>query len=328
MTPLAAVLLLGGLALLVVGAELLVRGAASIAVAAGVTPLVVGLTIVAFGTSSPELAASLMAAGTGQPALALGNVVGSNIFNILLILGLAAAITPLAVDRQLLWLDVPMMIAVSLAAWGLAADGRIGRIEGAGLLVVVVGYTIVLARISRRVPDAVEQEYAVEVEARASTSPAAWVRSSAAVLGGLAMLVLGSRWLVEGAVSIARALEVSELVVGLTLVAGGTSLPELATSAVAAFRGHRDIAVGNVVGSNVFNLTMVLGTTAVAAKRTLEVPSEAITFDLPTMVAVAALCWPLFLTGRTVARWEGGVLLCGYLAYAAWLVLRAGVAPV
>jgi cation:H+ antiporter len=323
---LAIALLLGGLALLVVGAELLVRGAASVAVAAGVSPLVVGLTVVAFGTSSPELAASLTAAGTGQPALALGNVVGSNIFNILLILGLAAAITPLAVDRQLLWLDVPVMIAVSLTVWGLAADGRIGRIEGAGLLAVVVGYTVVLAWISRRVPDAVEQQYAAEVEARASTTPAVWVRSIGAVLGGLTMLVLGSRWLVEGAVAIARAMNVSELVVGLTLVAGGTSLPELATSAVAAFRGHRDIAVGNVVGSNVFNLTMVLGTTAVMANRALDVPSDAIAFDLPTMVAVAALCWPLFLTGRAVARWEGGLLLSGYLAYTVWLLLRASAA--
>jgi len=328
LTPLAIGLLLGGLVLLVIGAELLVRGAASIAVAAGVSPLVVGLTIVAFGTSSPELAASLMAAGAGQPALALGNVVGSNIFNILLILGLAAAITPLAVDRQLLWLDVPLMIAVSLAVWWMAANGRMSRIEGGLLVAVVVGYTIVLARISRRVPDTVEQEYAAQFGARVSTSLSVWIRSSAAVLGGLAMLVFGSRWLVEGAVAIARSLAVSELVIGLTLVAGGTSLPELATSAVAAFRGHRDIAVGNVVGSNVFNLTMVLGTTALVATRSLEIPRDAITFDLPTMVAAAALCWPLFLTGKTVARWEGGVLLCGYLAYAAWLVLRAGVAPV
>ena len=320
-------MLLGGLALLVVGAELLVRGAASIAVAAGVSPLVVGLTIVAFGTSSPELAASLAAAGAGQPALALGNVIGSNIFNILLILGLAAAITPLAVDRQLLWLDVPVMIAVSLAAWGLAADGRIGRVEGAGLLAVVAGYTIVLARISRRVPDSVEREYAAEVGTRATASPAVWIRSSVAVLGGLVMLVFGARWLVDGAVAIARSLEVSELVIGLTLVAGGTSLPELATSAVAAFRGHRDIAVGNVVGSNVFNLTMVLGTSALVSTRSLEVPSDAIMFDLPAMVVAAVVCWPLFLTGRTVARWEGGALLCGYLAYAAWLALRSGAAP-
>jgi cation:H+ antiporter len=327
LTLFAAAMLLGGLALLVAGAEFLVRGAASIAVAAGVSPLVVGLTVVAFGTSSPELAASMMAAGAGQPALALGNVVGSNIFNILVILGLAAVITPLAVDRQLLWLDVPVMIAVSLAVWWLAADGRIGRFEGAVLVAVVVAYTIVLARISRRVPAAVEQDYAAEVGARAATSPAVWIKSSAAVLGGLAMLVIGSRWLVEGAVVIARSLAVSELVIGLTLVAAGTSLPELATSAVAAFRGHRDIAVGNVVGSNVFNLTMVLGTTALVATRTLEVPPDAIRFDLPTMVVSGALCWPMFLTGRTVARWEGGVLLCGYLAYGTWLVLRAGAAP-
>ena len=327
MTMLAIALLFGGLVLLVLGAELLVRGAASIAVAAGISPLVVGLTVVAFGTSSPELAASLMAAGSGQPALALGNVVGSNVFNILLILGLAAAITPLAVDRQLLWLDVPLMIAVSLVAWGMAADGRIDRLDGAVLVAVVVGYTVVLARISRRVPAAVEQEYVEEFGARVTTSPIVWIRSSAAVLGGLLMLVFGSRWLVEGAVAIARSLAVSELVIGLTLVAGGTSLPELATSAVAAIRGHRDIAVGNVVGSNVFNLTMVLGSTALVATGTLEVPRDAIAFDLPTMVAAAVLCWPLLLTKRTVARWEGAVLLCGYIAYAGWLVLRAGAAP-
>ena len=235
-------------------------------------------------------------------------------------------IRPLAVDRQLLWLDVPVMVAVSFVVWGMAADGRVGRTEGTLLLAVVVGYTIVLARISRRVPDTVEREYAAEVVARASKSPTVWISSSAAVLTGLAMLVIGSRWLVEGAVAIARSLAVSELVIGLTLVAGGTSLPELATSAVAAFRGHRDIAVGNVVGSNVFNLTMVLGTTALVATRALEVPPDAVTFDLPPMVAAAALCWPLFLTGKTVVRWEGAVLLCGYLAYGAWLLLRAGFA--
>ncbi len=315
---------MAGLVLLVVGAELLVRGAASMATAAGVTPLVVGLTVVAFGTSSPELAASLGAAASGQPDLAIGNVVGSNIFNVLLIVGVSAAITPLVVNRQLLRLDVPAMIGVSAGAWALSVDGRLGRAEGVLLLTAVVAYTGLLIRLGRRLPETVGEEYAAELGPPRSSRPRVWLVSSAQAIVGLALLALGSKWLVEGAVAVARALQVSDLVIGLTLVAAGTSLPEVATSVVAALRGHRDIAVGNVVGSNVFNLTAVLGTAAVVAPNGVNVSRQAAVFDMPVMVAVTVVCWPLFFTGRIVARWEGWLLLASYAAYLGWLVARAG----
>ena len=238
MTAIDAMLLVAGLAILIGGAELLVRGGSSLAAALGISPLVIGLTVVAFGTSAPELATSVMATVRGEPGLAVGNVVGSNIFNVLLILGLSAAITPLAVARQLVRFDVPLMVGLSAAAWGLAANGVIGRLEGLALMVAIVAYTGHSVRASRTAARALQDEFRDELHLPATARR--WLADVALVAGGLGLLVLGSRWLVAGAQSLARFAGVSELVIGLTVVAGGTSLPELATSAVAAFRRHTD----------------------------------------------------------------------------------------
>ena len=312
-------LLLGGIVLLIVGAELLVRGATRLAAAAGVSPLVIGLTVVAFGTSSPELAVSMKAALAGQAGLAVGNVVGSNIFNVLLILGLSAVVAPLLVSRQLIRLDVPVMIGVSGLVWLLAADGKVGRLEGVGLFLILVVYTVALIVQSRRETKAVKDEYAAVLQ----PGRGRWPRELALVVGGLALLVLGSDWLVTGASATARALGVSDLILGLTIVAAGTSMPEAVTSVVASLRGQRDIAVGNVVGSNIFNLLAVLGLSSLVSPGGMAVSAAALHFDIPVMTAVALACLPVFFTGQTIARWEGGLFLGYYVAYTVYLVLAA-----
>ncbi|WP_028990215.1 calcium/sodium antiporter [Thermithiobacillus tepidarius DSM 3134] len=311
-----------GLALLIAGAELLVRGASRLAAAFGISPLVIGLTVVAFGTSSPELAISVQSGLAGQSDIALGNVVGSNIFNVLFILGLSAVITPLLVAQQLVRLDVPVMIGVSLLVLGLGLDGAFSRPEGGLLVAGLAAYTAFLIRQSRRESQAVQTEYAQEFGA-ATSAGRGRLLNLALVAGGLGLLVLGSRWLVTGAVAFAQALGVSELVIGLTLVAAGTSMPEVATSLIAAVRGQRDIAVGNVVGSNIFNLLGVLGLTAVVAPNGVPVSDAVLGFDLPVMIAVAVACLPIFLSSHLIARWEGFVFLGYYAAYTTYLILES-----
>lgn len=301
-----------GLALLIAGAEALVRGAAALAARLGITPLAIGLTVVAFGTSAPELAASLLAARAGAGDIAMGNVVGSNIFNVLFILGLTAVIAPLVVQRQLVRVDVPVMIAVSLLVVPLAWDGRISRGEGALLFAGVILYTALLLRAARREADGEGP--------KAVAGPV--VAQVGLVVGGLAGLVLGARWLVAGAVALARMLGLSELIIGLTVVAAGTSLPEVAASVVAALRGQRDLAVGNVVGSNIFNILCVLGGAAFAGGG-VPVAAAARHLDIPVMIAVAVACLPIFFTGHRISRWEGALFLGYYLAYTLYLVLQA-----
>lgn len=303
-----------GLVLLVLGAEALVRGASRLAVAAGITPLVVGLTVVAYGTSAPEAAVSIQAALQGNADIALGNVVGSNIFNVLAILGASALIAPLTVSIQLVRSDVPIMIGTSVLLLLVAWNQAIGRMEGIGLLVLMVAYTVLVIRLGRRAAAAaggIEQQVV-------GTAP----RNVGLVVLGLALLIAGARLLVDSAVVFATALGISPLVIGLTVVAAGTSLPELATSIAATVRGQRDIAVGNVVGSNIFNILFVLGTTAAIAPDSLRVAPSTLTFDLPFMIAVAAACLPIFFTGYTIERWEGFVFLLFYVAYTAYLVLH------
>jgi cation:H+ antiporter len=316
-----------GLGALVLGAELLVRGASRLALAFGISPLVVGLTVVAFGTSAPEMAVSVQSAWSGQVDIALGNVVGSNIFNVLFILGLSALIVPLVVHQQVIRQEVPVMIGVSLLLWALAADGGIGRWEGFLLAGLVAGYTVVLIRQSRRESAAVrakvEAEYAEALDGAGSAWRDHWGVQLLLILAGLALLVLGAGWLVEAAEGFARELGVSEMVIGLTIVAAGTSLPEVATSIMAAIRGERDIAVGNVVGSNIFNILAVLGLSASLAPADLAVAPALLAFDLPIMVAVALACLPVFFTGNRIARWEGALFLGLYAAYTAYLILRA-----
>jgi len=313
--------LAAGLVVLTLGAEALVRGASRLAVAAGVSSLVVGLTVVAFGTSAPELAVSMIAGVRGQADISVGNVVGSNIFNVLFILGASALVAPLTVSLQLIRLDVPIMIGVSILVVLTGWDGRISRVEGVALFLLLVAYTTFLIRKGRN-----EQSAEFESElGRSERSPVIFDICLVAV--GLAMLVLGSSWFVKGAVTLAVRFGVSELVIGLTIVAAGTSLPELATSVVASLRGERDIAVGNVVGSNIFNILCVLGLSGVVSPAGLTVSRAAMSFDIPVMIAVAAACLPIFFTGYVIERWEGALFLAYYIAYSTYLVLVATQSP-
>ncbi len=314
---------IAGLLLLIVGAEALVRGASRLAAALGIPPLIIGLTVVAFGTSSPELAVSIKAAVAGQADVAVGNVVGSNIFNVLFILGVSALIAPLIVAQQLVRLDVPLMILLSFVVLAMGANGNLSHLEGGILVASLFAYIAFLVFQGRRESREVKQEYAAEYGPEPNAGIQGHIINSVMVVAGLALLVLGSRWLVDGAVSFAAALGVSELIIGLTIVAAGTSLPEVVTSIIAALKGERDIAVGNVVGSNLFNIMAVLGLSGLIAPGGIAVPDAAIGFDIPVMIAVAIACLPIFFTGYIIARWEGAVFLGYYLAYTVYLVLNA-----
>lgn len=321
MDLLTILLFLAGFVLLVAGAESLVRGAANLAVSFGVTPLVVGLTVVAFGTSAPELAVTLQAAWEPGAAadIAMGNVVGSNICNVLLILGLSAVAAPLVVTTRVVWLEVPLMIAAAFAVALVAYDGRIDTFDGillASALVAYLTFTLVQAMRGRSLPTAVQADVP---DARPSSAHL----NLLLLVAGLLMLTAGSRWMVSSAVEIAAFLGVSELVVGLTVVAVGTSLPELAASILAASRGQRDIAVGNVLGSNIFNSLCVLGFGAAISPNGVPVSPSVIAFDLPVMLATSVACLPIFLSGHCIARWEGFLLVGYYLAYTAYLILDA-----
>lgn len=314
-----------GLILLVAGANALVRGASKLALSFGISPLVVGLTIVAFGTSAPELAVSVGAVLDGRTDLATGNVVGSNIFNVLFILGLSALIAPLVVNIQLIRQEVPIVLGASLLLLALGLDGRLSMADGGLLFALMLAYTGFLIVQSRRETKAAKDEFADELKA---AEPGAWDSRWVVQLGligaGLTALVFGSDLLVQAAVSFAKTMGVSDLVIGLTIVAAGTSLPEVAASLAAALKGERDIAVGNVVGSNTFNILGCLGLSGlVSGDLGLTVAPSLLSFDIWVMVAVALACLPVFVTGREIARWEGGVFLGYYVAYVAYLILAA-----
>jgi cation:H+ antiporter len=307
--------LLAGLVALVAGAELLVRGASSLARAFGIPSLLIGLTVVAFGTSTPELVVSVVAALEGRPSIAVGNVVGSNIFNVLFILGLCTLIRPLVVASDLVRRDVPVMIGVSLLLWLFALDGRLGLGEAVVCLGGLVGFGVFTIGESRAAatPDALA----------AKLAKPRWLVDGAAIAVGLLLLVVGARWLVAAAVTVAQGLGVSESVIGLTIVAAGTSLPEVAASVVATLRGERDIAVGNVVGSNIFNILGILGITGILAGGRLPIDPGIVAFDLPVMAAVALACLPIFASGHRLDRWEGGLFLAYYVAYTTYLILAS-----
>ncbi len=305
-------LLFAGLLSLLVGAEVLVRGAIRLATAFGVSRLVVGLTVVAFGTSAPELVVSVGAALSGQSSIAVGNVVGSNIANVLLIVGASATILPIAVASRVVRWDVPLMIAVSLGFSLMALDGELTRLDGVVLVVGIFAYTWWQVRGGRQAPESTVHEAGALVTSLGS--------SAVLVVVGLAALWLGGRWFVDGSVALARAWGLSELVIGLTVVAVGTSLPEAATSIVASFRGESDLAVGNVVGSNVFNVLAVMGLSALTTPEAIPVATTALYFDIPVMVAAAVVCLPIFFTGAVVARWEGALLLVYYVVYVGFVI--------
>lgn len=322
MTATTLLLGLAGAGLLAGGGEALIRGASRLAALAGLTPLVIGLTVVAFGTSAPEMVVSVSAALEGRDDIAVANVVGSNIFNVLFILGLCALIAPLVVNAQIVRREVPWVIGASLLLAILGWDGRLGRLEALLLLAGIVAYTALSIRAGRREAAAVVAEYRAGLEPR-HPERGGWLAAAGLVLVGLAALVLGARWFVEFAVAAARWLGASEAVIGLTIVAAGTSLPEVMTSVVATLRGERDIAVGNVVGSNVFNILGILGVAGSLAPGGLAVAPAIERFDLPVMVAVAVATLPVVFSGRTIAGWEGAVFLGAYAAYVLYLILAA-----
>ena len=319
------IMFLAGLALLVVGANTLVRGASKLALSFGISPLVVGLTIVAFGTSAPEVAVSVGAVLDGRTDIAIGNVVGSNIFNVLFILGISALIKPLVVNIQLIRQEVPIMLGASLLLLALGLDGKLSLLDSALLFALLVVYTVFLVIQSRRETQAAKDEYAAEVKpAEAGAWDDKLIAQLALIAVGLAALVFGSEYLVTAAVSFAKALGVSDLVIGLTIVAAGTSMPEVATSITAAVKGERDIAVGNVVGSNTFNILGCLGLSGlVSGDLGLVMAPSLMAFDIWVMLAVALACLPVFMTGREIARWEGGVFVGYYVAYVGYLILAA-----
>jgi len=306
--------LLLGLVLLFFGGEGLVRGSAALALRLGLTPLVVGLTVVAFGTSAPELVVSVQAALDGQGAIAVGNVIGSNIFNIGLILSVTALIYPLKVQLQILRIDAPIMVGVTLLAAWLLADLRIGRAEGALLFAGIIAYISFTVLFAKKVQPSAEvaPEFA---EAAPAPRGSVW-RDVLFIVGGLALLIAGSRFFVEGAVSFARSFGLSEAVIGLTIVAAGTSMPELATSVVAALKKQPDIALGNIIGSNIFNILGILGAAALAKPM---IGTGIKMLDLYVAIAFALALVPFLWSGFKLQRWEGGLLLAGYIGYLAWL---------
>ncbi|MCC5950538.1 MAG: calcium/sodium antiporter [Acidimicrobiia bacterium] len=320
---LTVVLFVVGLAALVGGSELLVRGAVRLATRTGISSVVIGLTVVAFGTSTPELAVSIQAAVRDEAGLALGNVVGSNIANVLAVLGLGAVVGgSLVVAQRIVRIDVPVMVGATVALLLLSLDGRLGRLEGALLVVALVVYLGWIVRATRRESAEVRAEYdeALDPDTLAASSVATDV---GLMVAGLVGLVLGAHWLVDSATEFALWIGLSSTVVGLTVVALGTSMPEMATTVVAALRGERDLAVGNAIGSNILNILAVLGLTAVLSPSALLVDDQLLGFDLWVMLAVAVACLPIFFTGWRLARWEGAVFCAYYVGYLAVLVLGA-----
>lgn len=313
----------GGLIGLIVGAQILVKGASELAISMGVSPLVVGLTIVAFGTSAPEIAVSVSAALSGTTDIAVGNVVGSNIFNVLFILGISAIIAPLAVQVQLIRQEVPLMIGFSLLLILLSLDGWLGKFDSAILVILLIAYTAFLLIQSRRQNSTVVKSASDSNALSASLPTNHWAVQVCFIAIGLVFLVIGSGWLVDSASSFARAIGISDVVIGLTIVAAGTSMPEVATSVVAALKGERDMAVGNVIGSNIFNILACLGISGLVASNGLPIPPSVMAFDFWVMLAVALVCLPVFISGREIARWEGMVLLGYYIAYTSYLILAA-----
>ncbi|MGP9806112.1 calcium/sodium antiporter [Paracoccus sp. NSM] len=298
-----------GLALLVFGGDMLVKGAVNLSLRLGITPLVVGLTVVAFGTSAPEMIVSLSAAWRGATDLALGNVVGSNIANVLVILGATAIFSPIVTRGHDLRESWTMMMAASVLLIGLAYFGSLGRIDGMVLLAVLA--LIIWRQLSTARPEDVEEIEGAALGAR-------WKQIILWLVLGLVLLPVGADLLVRGATDIARAFGVTEVVIGLTLVAIGTSLPELAASVAAALRGRSDMALGNVVGSNIFNILSILGVTALFAP--LPIPSELMRFDLWVMLASSALLAPFLFRALTIGRVTGALFLAAYAAYA-WVLL-------
>lgn len=318
---------LTGLAALVVGAEVMVRGGVGLAGRLGISPIVIGLTVVSIGTSLPELAVGVVAAGEGSGALAVGNIAGTNIVNLLLILGLSALLVPLALQMRTIRFELPIMALAAGLLWLLAADGVLTRVDGLILVVCAFAYTAGVIWSSRRESWQINEEFAGEYPADAVDGDAATIlvrrRTSAYLtmtLVGIGIVVIGAEWLVDGAVGLARGFGVSDALIGLTVVAIGTSAPELVTTVVSTLRGDRDIAIGNLIGSSIYNILLILGITCLVPAGGLLLPDSLVRIDIPIMVAVAVVCIPIFLSGRRVSRIEGGFMVAAYLVYLAFVV--------
>ena len=302
-----------GLIMLFIGAEGLIRGSSNLAIKIGITPLVVGLTVVAFGTSTPELVVSLKAALLGNSSISLGNVVGSNIANIALILGVAALIRPLDVHAKVIMREIPIMIGISILLLLLLIDGELGFIDGLIFVIGLIVYLVVNILIARKEKNPeIDSEFSEGLKSKLGVSV-----SIVLMIAGLGLLILGANLFVQSAVAIAKIFNVSDAIIGLTIVAIGTSLPELITSIVAAYKKEADIAIGNVVGSNVFNILGILGITALI----IPISSVGISYvDLGVMLFTAIILFPLSRTGFSISRFEGALLLAGYGGYIYYLI--------
>lgn len=322
----ALVVLAAGLVILVLGANGVVRGAARIAERLGVSRLFIGLTVVALGTSSPEVVVSLEAALRGHPSLAVGNVVGSNIFNIGVVLGLTAIISPIPIHGVIVQREVPIVIALTAVLFAVAHGGAVIRFEAGLLLLGLLAYiawAYQTARAAHFAPPgepSLADTLSLTLPGKGPPRPGflRWAKNLAFLVGGLVLLVLGSRYVINGAEEIARIAEISDTVVGLSVVAVGTSLPELTTSVVAAFRKEPEMAVGNVLGSNIFNVLMILGIAGVI--QPLEVSPRIVSIDIPVALGFALASFPILMSSHRISRAEGVTLLILYVAYIAFLV--------
>jgi cation:H+ antiporter len=312
-----------GLVGVLAGGELVVRGATGIAKLLRVPAIVIGLTVVAFGTSAPELAVTLRAAWAGEPDLAVGNVAGSNIFNVLVVLGIGALIAPFVVSKRVVRSDGPAVLVSAVILAATAADGHISRLDGLIMTLALVVFLYWTAVGRRLAPDETAEPSADTPIRGRRKAVFSGALNAAMVVGGLALLTVGSDWLIDGSTSLARIIGLSELVIGLTILAVGTSMPELVVSLVAFFRGAREVALGNVLGSNVLNVLSVCGLTALISPEGIGVGQQALYVDIPIVLAVSVACVLVLATGRTVTRWEGAVLLGGYVLYVGWRVWMA-----
>ena len=318
-----------GLIALAFGAEVMVRGGAQLASRLGISPMMVGLTVVSIGTSLPELAVGVTAALEGSGELAVGNIAGTNVVNVLFILGLSALLRPLAIERRTLRFDLPAMAAAAVLLWALSADDVLSRLDGTMLVVGALVYTAILAYLSRQESRDAEipsvrahlgEADAVSADASTSVSGASTARLIAMTVAGIAVVVLGAEWLVDGAVGLARGLGVSDALIGLTIVAIGTSAPELVTMLVSTMRGERDIALGNLLGSSVYNVLLILGVTCLVPAYGLTLSPTLVWIDIPIMMVAALVCIPIFFSGRRVHRAEGFGMVVAYLLYLAFLL--------
>lgn len=315
----------GGIAALVVGGDLLVRGASRLAGLLGISPMVIGLTVVAFGTSTPELAVSLEAALKGNANIAIANVVGSNIFNVLFILGVSALIAPLLIHSTMIRREVPIMIAVSGLFWFFCRDLNIVFWEALVLFGLIIAYTawlVIEARQQKAENAEIQKESEIEYGKLKTQGPNGWV-STALIIFGLGIVMLGADWLIKGAVQTAQFFGISDTIIGLTIVAAGTSLPEVVASIMATLKGERDIAVGNVIGSNIYNILAIIGLSGLVVPSGIQVDPNILAFDLPVMFGVALLCLPFFKTGKTLSRLEGCTFLALYVGYTVYLIQTA-----